>query len=151
MQLSISRKTGNNNSEEFLFQSEMTDSSCSNAKQIALDTDVGFEMQLPGQENPRLATLNSMIDLLKPDEETEKLFRICYTPANMIGSDKIAVSYLSITCSGRVKLSIPFPEMNGGLVWGSNSGNVKIGLGLSFQAGIRLLKDDMKCPGEIPV
>jgi hypothetical protein len=152
MQILISKEAGIDNPEKFVFQSEITGGSCSNAKEIAVDKDAAFEMLLPGPEKPAIeVTLNSMIELLKPDEETENLLRGCYTPANMLQSDKIAVSYLSVTCSGRVELSIAAPEMDGGKVWEPDSNHLKIGLGFLFQAGIRFLPGDMQCPGETQV
>jgi hypothetical protein len=151
MKLSIIKEIENGETEKLVFNSEIAELSCDNAKQIAFDTDAVFDLVLSKTgdtqfSKPREFFLQTLVDLLIPDKETKEMLQSCYNASNMIDKNKVSVAQLSVSCnSGRVKLSINAPEIDSGITLVSNKSRLKIGLGFTFHGGIRFNAGDIQC------
>ncbi len=62
-----------------------------------------------------------------------------------INLDTFNVTHLSVSCRGKVNILIHAPLIDSGIDLFLPAESLKIGVGFSFQSGLRLSENDMVC------
>jgi len=139
MQIKIIKDIEPQGSEPLVFIANVEGKSCEDAKQIAQISDAVFELDLKDQDDmiSKDVDFEAIMKILDLDDSTKKSMRDIYNSSNLIGSGKnmIRISQLSISCSGRIKITITAPEFDPSVNIGTpNSSNLKLGLGFTFKS-----------------
>jgi hypothetical protein len=153
---------------QFLLVSNIASADCENARMLAVSNDFVFELQINEQNSVRHLKSSRKVNgkeieeyvyvkqiaacalfkFLQVDKETQQL--ICNWYKNLdssvdIKDMDIILNHLFISCQGRIEMSILNPQIESGYTVFPNVAGLKVGVGFSFQAGIKFSTTDIIC------
>lgn len=139
MQIKVKKDIEPQGSDPLIFMANVDGKSCDDAKKLAQIDDATFELVLVNQDESiyKEVDFEAIMNLLDLDDTVKKSMREIYNTSNLLGSGKnmIRISQLSISYSGRIKITIVAPEFNPSVNIGQpNPSNLKLGLGFTFKS-----------------
>lgn len=133
------------------FVTEVAVDDCTTAKQLAVANDFVFELVIPEPTDATMVkaiTINStmLYTLLVMDEASKNEIIDFYKAFdNTINLDNFDVTYMTVSSRGKVNILIHAPSVDTGVNLLSSVESLKIGVGFSFQSGLRFFESDIVC------
>jgi len=135
----------------FEFVTQIVVDICITAKQLAVANDFVFELVIPDPiDNTTIKAkeINATVlyALLVMDDASKNSIIDFYKGYDSgINLDNFNVTYLSVSCRGKVNILIHAPVIDSGIDLFLPPDSLKIGVGFTFQSGLRFLENDMVC------